>query len=250
MKIIILAAGKGERLWPLTKDTPKPLVEVREGVSLLEEQLGRISASGVIDRVEIVTGYLGHKVDEMVAKLEIDNLEISTVYNPFYMVSNNLASLWVAKNVIDEDCMVTNGDNLFHSDVFKDFCDECQDDGIYLSLGEKDEFDDDDMKVTLHDGLVIHVSKDIPKTSRHAESPGLCLVRGEQARQNFQRGLDVLMTRSSELNSFWLRIFTYLAEHDVAIQPWYFDAETKWKEVDIHPDIDQMREYLAKVVMT
>jgi len=96
VKIIILAAGKGERLWPLTKDTPKPLVEVRKGVSLLEEQLSRISSSGVVDEVVIVTGYLAHKVDEMVKNLSISNLKISTLFNPFYGVSNNLASLWIA----------------------------------------------------------------------------------------------------------------------------------------------------------
>ena len=249
MKIIILAAGKGERLWPLTKNTPKPLVEVREGVSLLEEQLGRIAASGVVDRVVIVTGYLGHQVDEMIANLTIDHLEISTVYNPFYMISNNLASLWIAKSEMDEDCMVTNGDNLFHSDVFKNFNNECKGDGIYLSLGEKDDFDEDDMKVTLHDDLVIHVSKDIPKANRHAESPGLCLIRGEQARSEMRQGLDELMTKSSEINSFWLKVFSYLAEHRIPVRPWFFDAESQWKEVDIHPDVDQMREYLAKVVM-
>lgn len=250
MKIIILAAGRGERLWPLTKDTPKPLVEIREGVSLLEEQLGRISASGVFDCVEIVTGYLGHKVDEMVANLNFDNLKISTIYNPFFKVSNNLASLWVAKDHIDQDCMVTNGDNLFHSDVFKDFYNECSEDGVYLSLGRKTEFDDDDMKVTLHDGKVIHVSKDIPAPSRHAESPGLCFIRGENSRERFKAGLDRLLKKEAELNSFWLKIFTYLAEHELSIEPWYFDAANKWKEVDIHPDVDQMRDFLAKMVMT
>jgi len=250
VKIIILAAGRGERLWPLTKDTPKPLIEVRKGVSLLEEQLGRISKSGVFDSVDIVTGYLGHKVDEMVANLKFDNLKISTVYNPFFKVSNNLASLWVAKNYIDQDCMVTNGDNLFHSDVFKDFSEECREEGVYLSLGKKTEFDDDDMKVTLHEGKVIHVSKDIPKPSRHAESPGLCLIRGEVSRNKFKEGLDDLLKKESELNAFWLRTFTHLAEHHLPIKPWYFDAENKWKEVDIHPDVDQMRNFLAKVVMT
>ena len=248
MKIIILAAGMGERLWTLTKDIPKPLLEVREGVSLLEEQLSRISQSGVIDSVVIVTGYLGHKVDEMVSGLNIDNLDISTVYNPFYRVSNNLASLWIARAEIDQDTMITNGDNLFHSDVFKDFSEECGADGVYLSLGKKDHFDDDDMKVTLHNDLVIHVSKDIPKPSRHAESPGLCLIRGEQARRELKQNLEELMTKNSEINSYWLRAFTYLAEHEVQVKPWYFDAETKWKEVDIHPDVDQMREYLARVV--
>lgn len=249
MKIIILAAGKGERLWPLTKDTPKPLVEVREGVSLLEEQLGRISASGAVSEVVIVTGYLGHKVDEMVASLKIPNLKISTLFNPFYALSNNLASLWIAKNEIVDNCMITNGDNLFDSDVFKAFSEECPDEGIYLSLGEKDEFDDDDMKVTLHDDLVIHVSKDIPKQSRHAESPGLSMVRGDMAAAEMREALDELMKRKSEINSFWLKMFTCLAERNKAVKPWYFDAESKWKEVDIHPDVDQMREFLSNMVM-
>lgn len=249
MKIIILAAGKGERLWPLTKDTPKPLVEVRPGVSLLEEQLGRISTSGSVDEVVIVTGYLAEKVDTMVRNLSIPNLKMSTLFNPFYSVSNNLASLWLAKNEIVDGCMITNGDNLFDSSVFSDFSKSCTENGVYLSLGHKDEFDEDDMKVTLKDDLVIHVSKDIPKQNRDAESPGLSLVRGQTAVAHIQYALDELMKRPSEINSFWLKVFTHLAESDVAVNPWFFDAESMWKEVDIHPDVDQMREHLSKVVM-
>jgi len=249
VKIIILAAGKGERLWPLTKDTPKPLVEVRDGVSLLEEQLSRIAQSGVVDDVVIVTGYLGHKVDEMVTSLDMPDLNIRTLYNPFYGVSNNLASLWIAKHEIQENCMVTNGDNLFDSDVFKNFNTECGENGIYLSLGEKDVFDEDDMKVTLCNGMVIHVSKDIPKQNRDAESPGLCLVRGSIAVQQIKESLDSLMRKKTEINSFWLKVFTHLAENDKQVKPWFFDAESMWKEVDIHPDVDQMREFLSQMVM-
>jgi len=116
-------------------------------------------------------------------------------------------------------------------------------------LLHKEEFDDDDMKVTLQDGLVIHVSKDIPKQSRDAESPGLSLVRGEVGVTNIQYSLDQLMMRSSEINSFWLKVFTNLAENDVPVKPWFFDAESMWKEVDIHPDVDQMREFLSNMVM-
>jgi len=249
MKIIILAAGKGERLWPLTKDTPKPLVEIKEGVSLLAEQLKRISESGSVHRVVIVTGYLGYKVDEMLSALDISGLEISTVFNPFFHVSNNLASLWLVRDELNEDCMITNGDNLFHSSVFKDFESSCREKGIYLSLGKKSVFDDDDMKVTLNGGKVVHVSKDIPMHNRDAESPGLCLLRGEKARAVYRCAIEELMSKESELNSFWLKSFTHIANAGHAIEPWFFDAEKMWQEVDIHPDIDQMREYLSKVVM-
>lgn len=249
MKIIILAAGKGERLWPLTRNTPKPLIEVKEGVSLLEEQLERIAKSDVVDKATIVTGYLGSMVDEMIDKLHDEHVDVTTVHNPFYNVSNNLASLWVAREELSEDCMITNGDNLFSYDVFKDFAEQCSEEGIYLSLGKKKVFDDDDMKVTLSEGNIIHVSKDIPAQHRDAESPGLCLIRGERALAKMKGAIEELILKETEINSFWLKIFTHLAANGTVVKPWYFDAENNWKEVDIHLDVDQMRELLAKMVL-
>ena len=51
MKIIILAAGKGERLYPITKNTPKPLIDLGNGETLLERQLNYLSNSNVIDEI-------------------------------------------------------------------------------------------------------------------------------------------------------------------------------------------------------
>lgn len=248
MKIFILAAGKGERLWPLTKDNPKPLVDVGGGVTLLDEQLNRLSECGVVDEVVIVTGYLGHKVDEKVAELEIDGIAVKTVYNPFFRQSNNLASLWMAQHEMDEDFMVTNGDNLFNKGVFRDFSEACIDDGIYLSVGKKSIFDADDMKVTLEGECVANVSKEIVPELCHAESPGLCLVRGAPARIEFRDAMRRELTTDSGLHTFWLTLFRRLADEGVRVNPWFFDAENRWREVDIHPDIEQMKLFLSKMV--
>lgn len=247
MRLIILAAGKGERLWPLTKDTPKPLVNLGGGKTLLEEQLGRVKQSGVVDDVVVVTGYLGSQVDEVVAELTDSTMKVSTVYNPFYGCSNNLASLWIAREMMTDDFMVTNGDNLFDVGVFGDFKKAAERDGIYLSLGRKDTFDDDDMKVTLSNGLVTHVAKDIPRAASDAESPGLCLVKGVEARRAFVESLDGLMRTSVGLDAFWLRVFTALGDHGYPVRPWFFDTESLWREVDIHPDVDQMKAFLSKM---
>ena len=102
MKLIILAAGKGERLWPLTKNTPKPLLDLGNGNTLLEEQLERVQSSGVIDEVVLVTGYLSEQIEaKLRTMMATAPIRIKTLYNPFYDVANNLASLWLARHDTD-----------------------------------------------------------------------------------------------------------------------------------------------------
>lgn len=248
MKLIILAAGKGERLWPLTRNTPKPLIEVSEGTTLLEEQLHRVSESGVFKEVVVVTGYLADQLDLRLDQINHEGLELRTVYNPFYDCSNNLASLWIAREEMCGDFMVTNGDNLFESSVFSEFHDACKEEGIYLSLGQKSDFDEDDMKVHVCDGVVADVAKDIVPARRNAESPGLCMIRGGAARERFKAQLEGLMRMENGLKDFWLRVFPSLYLSGSPALPWYFDCENRWREVDIHPDIDQMKSFLSSVI--
>ena len=87
MKAIILAAGKGERLMPLTSDTPKSLLELENGTTLLESQLITINKT-VIDKVVIVTGNLTEKIESKVQRYSKEyNIDIQIVYNPFFDIS-------------------------------------------------------------------------------------------------------------------------------------------------------------------
>ena len=106
MKAIILAAGKGERLMPLTSDTPKSLLELENGTTLLESQLININKTG-ITKVVIVTGYLTEKIESKVELYrEKYNIDIQIIYNPFYDISNNLLSLWQAKHEMESDFII------------------------------------------------------------------------------------------------------------------------------------------------
>ena len=80
MKAMILAAGRGERLRPITDRTPKPLVEVG-GVSLLERHLRNLAASGV-KHVVINLGWLGEQIVERVGSGAAFDLQVS--YSPEY----------------------------------------------------------------------------------------------------------------------------------------------------------------------
>ena len=245
MKMIILAAGKGERLWPLTKNTPKPLLNLGKGNTLLEEQIERIAESGAVDEVVVVTGYLGEQIDAKVAGLSHGQMKVSTLYNPFYETTNNLVSLWLARSVMGEDFMITNGDNLFDSGVFKEFAEANTDGGIYLSVSRKEEFDDDDMKVALDGGSVAEVRKTIEPERTDAESPGLALVVGERCREVFSDQLDRIVREKKMLNTFWLEVFNRLYSGGAQVKPWFFEAEGRWREVDIHPDVSSLEKFLA-----
>ena len=163
MRIIILAAGKGTRAFPLTKNTPKPLLDIGNGVTLLEKQLENIQKSKAVDEVILVIGYLAEQIEVKLKMHEENGLKITTVYNPFYETSNNLISLWLAKHCMDDDFLITNGDNIFEPDVFADLVNK-NEEGIFLTISKKNKYNDDDMKVVLRDKTVARVNKESMKS--------------------------------------------------------------------------------------
>lgn len=244
MRMIILAAGRGERLMPLTRNTPKPLLDMGNGNTLLEEQIQGISASGVIDEVVIVVGYLAEQVEAKIQKYAGQRCRVRTIFNPLWHVSNNLISLWMARHeLLTSDVMITNGDNLFSSDVFSQIV--LKEDGIWLTASLKNEFDEDDMKITLQDGLIARVHKSIPGALASAESPGLAMVRGSRSRAIFLEQLDYIVRNPSNINGFWLETFNSLWERGVPVKPWFCDMRGKWQEVDFHLDLEVVRSMIA-----
>lgn len=243
MKIIILAAGKGERLLPLTRNTPKPLLDMGNGNTLLEEQINRISESGVIDEIVLVIGYLAEQVEAKIKSHLNRNLKIRVIYNPFYDISNNLVSLWLAKYEMDKDFLVTNGDNIFSYDVFRDFVKENKN-GIFLSVSEKKEYDEEDMKVIIENDIIARVSKLIDNKKCNAESPGLVLVHSPKARKLFKENLELLVRDKANINKFWLEVFNFMHDKGISVFPWKFDGNAKWQEVDFHVDIENVKDLL------
>ena len=243
MKIIVLAAGMGERLMPLTRSRPKSLLEVGEGRTLLAEQLRRMRESAVIDECVYVVGYLADQIEAALDQEPASPMQVRTVFNPFFGVSNNLASLWLARAEMNGDFMVTNGDCLFPPEIHRDLVAQSGP-GVGLCVNVKQGYDDDDMKVVLRDGMVAQVSKLIPTEAAHAESPGLAIVRGEAANRDFRGQLESLIRRPDMLDRFWLEVFNALVTAGGRVHPWTFPRGTNWREVDFHLDLDIIRSVL------
>ena len=116
MKAIILSAGQGTRLLPLTAEIPKCAISIH-GQTVLEWQIDELMKSGV-DDIVVVTGFATDKVEQLLAR-RYDSQRVRTIFNPFYKVSDNLATCWIVRGEMTEDFILINGDTLFDTSVLK-----------------------------------------------------------------------------------------------------------------------------------
>ncbi|MBA3722444.1 MAG: phosphocholine cytidylyltransferase family protein [Parachlamydiaceae bacterium] len=112
MKVIILAAGVGRRLNDTEDHLPKPLTELVNGKSILENQLDNLTPFISLRNVIIVVGY--HK-EVIINKFP----SLFFIENPFFSVENTSKSLFRALNAIDEDVMWINGDVVFRPSIIE-----------------------------------------------------------------------------------------------------------------------------------
>lgn len=112
MKVIILAAGQGTRLRPLTDNMPKCMVEVK-GKSLVKRQLETMSACGIApEDIFIVCGY-----KQEVLKAHLAGSGVNFIVNEEFASTNMVCSLMCAKEIMGEDAVVSYGDILYTPEV-------------------------------------------------------------------------------------------------------------------------------------
>lgn len=157
MKAIILSAGQGSRLLPLTLEMPKCLVTV-EGRPILLHQLEALADAG-IDEAVVVVGYRHEQVDAFLqGPLPIP---ARSVFNPFWPVVNAIGSLWVARAELDTPFCLLNGDTVFDGAVLGDALARAPH-GIGLVVEPIARPELDDMRVAVEGGQIRAVAKDLP----------------------------------------------------------------------------------------
>lgn len=245
MKLFILAAGTGTRLLPLTKNTPKSLIDLGDGTTLLERQISNAINSALFSEIVILTGYRTEQIEAKIKEYERD-IKISTIFNPFYDTTNNLVSLWLANpQMLEKDFMITNGDNIYKENVYNEVYSD-NNEIIQVTINYNDKYDDDDMKVTLNDdGTIVKIHKEIPLSDTHAESVGLALIKGEKSRKIFSDRLIQLVKDKDYLNTYWLVIFNALVDDGILIKTKEISKQD-WREMDFHPDMEALRKMIFK----
>jgi len=114
MKAVILAAGMGTRLRPITDLIPKCLVEINN-TSILEQALKNLSLIK-IDEIIIVVGYLRQQIIQKIGN-SYESIPIRYVINDDYANNNSMYSLWLGLKDIADDIIVIEGDCLFEQDI-------------------------------------------------------------------------------------------------------------------------------------
>lgn len=119
-RAIVLAAGAGGRLHPLTQDRPKPLVRIG-GKSILSRLVTNLVAVG-IERVVVVTGHLGERIVEELTTAH-PAVDFTFVHNDRYRTTNNIYSLWLARDHFDEDFLLLEADVVCRPEVLEPLVD-------------------------------------------------------------------------------------------------------------------------------
>jgi choline kinase len=184
MRGIILTAGRGDRLRPITGDRPKCLATVGD-CTILERQLRGLRACG-ISRIAVVTGYGAEDVQR------VGGPSIEFVHNPRYAMTNSLYSLWLARDLLAGGFLVMNCDVLFHPQLLDDLMTSRYEDALLMSPACHDpEYSDEEMKVRVRGGRVVDISKTLHPDEADGENVGIAKFGA--------RGAAVLVEEMTEL---------------------------------------------------
>lgn len=236
MHAIILSAGRGSRLLPLTTEMPKCLLPVGL-TSVLSMQLDTLYRCG-IKSVTVVSGFNAHLVDAEIEARQAGP-EVETLYNPFYQVADNLASCWMARGFMKKDFLLINGDTLFSPPLLEKVLEAPASD-ITVTIDQKGHYDGDDMKVSLDGTQLTAIGKTLLPQNTHGESIGMLRFMNNGPKI-FSHELDRLMKLEEGTKSWFLSAIHGLAQSGQRIDTTNIKGST-WAELDTPEDYETCRE--------
>ena len=117
MTYIILAAGKGNNLQPLTLKYAKTSFKLDEETTVLQHMVRSIRRLDKNAEIVVVVGYRANDI-----KAELDGENVKFVNNPFYEVTNSISSVWFARDYLErENVAILHGDVVFSDEILKNY---------------------------------------------------------------------------------------------------------------------------------
>ncbi|MDL2336802.1 MAG: phosphocholine cytidylyltransferase family protein [Pseudomonadota bacterium] len=239
-RAVILGAGQGSRLLPLTEQMPKCLLDLC-GRSMLEWQLRGLSQTGVHEAV-IVTGFHPELVEAELRRITPQHMLVRTLYNPFYKLADNLASCWMARAELNGPCLVLNGDTLFEPAIAARLLAGAPA-PITVTIDRKANYDADDMKVETDGDRLRAIGKALSAERVNGESIGFLRFNADGAAL-FVDELERTMRTPEGPGLWYLSAINRLALAGADIRALSIEG-LQWGELDFPADLTQVRALAA-----
>jgi L-glutamine-phosphate cytidylyltransferase len=237
MKAVILSAGQGKRLLPLTINQPKCTLSIH-GRSILEWQIQELVRVGM-DSIHVVIGFGAEKVEDVLAQQTGSN-SIHTIYNPFFALADNLISCWMARNEMTQDFILINGDTLFESGILEGLL-QAPSAPVTLVTDEKSHYDADDMKVIVRGTQLSRIGKTLPIEHVNGESIGMIRFQPQGSRL-FCSMLEQRIRKPESLKQWYLSLIDELAQQGYVST--FSIKGLMWAEIDTPSDLAQAERLL------
>ena len=235
---LVLAAGPGRRLHPLTEALPKTLLPLANGETILDLALANLRSVG-IEEVSIVTGFAAGRIEELVPALERRyGVAIDLVFNERAEEWNNAYSLWLAREAFADGALLVNGDTVHPASIEETLL-EARGPDVLLATDQVKTLGEEEMKVVLSDrGTLERINKAVDPARAHGEYMGLTLIEAGGA-QKLADALDATWRRDPSL--YYEDGFQELVDRGEAVHVASIGM-VEWVEVDDHADLARARE--------
>lgn len=226
MKALILAAGLGSRLAPLTDNCPKSLVEVN-GKPILFKQIENLHENGITD-ITIISGY---KAEILESRVKEKYPEISIIRSVDYATTNNMYSAYLARNVMkDESFLMMNADVFYDSSVLTELLEFDYPNAIVTDIGT---YNDESMKVIQKDGRLVKISKQISEEDALGCSIDVYKFSPEGGQAFFNKCKEYIEEKKE------LKMWSEVALNDILDEIAFKACPLlgRWFEIDNHEDL-------------
>lgn len=231
-KAIILAAGQGRRLLPLTRNRPKCLLKVGEK-TILEHQIERLARIG-IDDITVVTGHQAEKIHSLL------NGRPTYIHNHDYLVTSSLYSFWLARESAKDGFVVLNSDVLFHEEILFKLLVSPYPGALAMEYNQQ--LGEEEMKIQVKNGKVARISKAL----REFDGENLGIVKF--SKKGAHR---LLRTVEATVKAGIVNVPIPYAFHQLAKHYSLFVVSTEklpWIEIDFVEDLQKAREFIYPAI--
>lgn len=232
MKALLLAAGRGTRISRYLDGNPKCTVELGNGKKLVEYTVELLKNMGITE-IALATGYRHEVIEDL-----LKNKGVQFFYNPFYDVTNSIASLWFARSFLDgDDILIMNADVFAEASVYNQLIACDKNPVLAFDSSRKEEAD---YKFYCPNGVVEKYGKELRGEDISGEYVGFAVLRKDYLDKFKHHLIEMINTQKHGL--WWENILYELsAIEDIYVE----DVNGKfWAEVDYIEDYNRIKEYV------